>query len=455
VIGSTRLLHVKNARGRALTKETSDAQLRIVSKAMDKLLMWALNTLARMKRSSNTLLIWLRSCRFEDPNRRPFHLPQEPTTVKRYANLWKQFLFYVLRTSSLDESTRDREYGIHFTENQLTIIQQLREMLDAYDEDRDQDESDEDDDSDDNYDDEEDDDDFHQYNPDEDDEDDDDDDNDDDEDDDPVDDYSPSLTAVAEKLMQLSMAFITQHFPSGDDLHSPLVHFADIMGISNRTGRFNEPYNYTSYVAGLMWMCRLLVMEYALPSREYVTLGWPCYEAYENSGERFKQLHRSHLVLGSFRPMNRLISVLAFGKETVKAVGRPGLLMWDPDNQGLAIKSIHLRLDAFTQFVQDGIQSTEAILREQLFFGMDLPVIDLSKITDVYGEIKPLYSFLEGSADKLPDGGEFMLRFMKSADPSKHLIDAQGRWNKVRMAEYLKAKKVFLRKLMKGIMIPF
>ena len=98
-------------------------------------------------------------------------------------------------------------------------------------------------------------------------------------------------------------------------------------GISNRFVRFNEPYNYTSYVAGLMWMSRLLMMEYALPSREYATLNWPSHEAYENKGERFKHLHRDHMVLGSFAPMHRLISTLAYGKERVKAIGRPSLLM--------------------------------------------------------------------------------------------------------------------------------
>src|SRR5436190_727328 len=82
--------------------------------------------------------------------------------------------------------------------------------------------------------------------------------------------------------MELSIAFIVQYFPSVDDLYSPLTHFTDIMGISNRLGRFNEPYNYTSCVAGLIWMCRLLTMEYALPSREYITLGWRSHEAYYN-----------------------------------------------------------------------------------------------------------------------------------------------------------------------------
>ena len=90
---------------------------------------------------------------------------------------------------------------------------------------------------------------FHRYDPDE----DDDEEEEEDEDNEMIvdEDGSLLLTQVAEKLMQLSVAFITQHFPKGDDLHSPLNRFADVMGISNRTGRLNEPYNYTSYVAGL------------------------------------------------------------------------------------------------------------------------------------------------------------------------------------------------------------
>src|SRR5437762_12137942 len=113
----------------------SEVKLRIISDAMDKLIQWALNTLTRLTRSSNNLLMWLKSCRRDDPNRRPFRLPQEPTTVKRYVNHWKQFLFYVLHTSLLDESIREEMYGIHFTESQLAIIRQLLEMLKECDDD--------------------------------------------------------------------------------------------------------------------------------------------------------------------------------------------------------------------------------------------------------------------------------------------------------------------------------
>ena len=353
----------------------------------------------------------------------------------------------------LDQSTHDRIYGIRFTEDQTAIIQQLLELLNEHDGNKDQYQPDKEDDV------EEEDEDFHRYDPDEDDDDDDDDENMNELDfeDDFIDDrahidgeYSSLLTRVAEKLMQLSITFITQDFPLGDDLHSPLMHFADVMGISNKFSRFNEAYNYTSYIAGLMWMCRFLIMEYALPSREYTTLGWPSHEAYENKGERLKQIHHEHLTQGSFRPMNRLIRVLAFGKETVKAIGRPGLLVWDPDYQGVKVKEVHLRLDTFKQFVRDGITLTERILREELFFGLDLPTIDLKEIDDIMGIPESRYSFLKESKEKLPQGCEFMSNLMKSTDPSKQLIDAQGRLDTVKVMEYLKVKKNFLRKLMKG-----
>jgi hypothetical protein len=263
--------------------------------------------------------------------------------------------------------------------------------------------------------------------------------------------YSLLSTRVAEKLMQLSIAFITQYFPTGDNLRSPLIHFADIMDISNKFGRFNEPYNYTTYIAGLIWMVRLLIMEYALPSREYSTLGWPSHLNYEDKATRLKELHRVYLTQGSCHPINRLLRVLAFGKETVKALGRPCLMMWDPDYQGFKIKEIYLRLDTLKEFVQDGIKSTEEFLQEKLFFGMDLPAIDLKRIEDVIGITKPWYSFLEDSKNQLLERCKFMLDLMKSADSSKHLIDSQGHWDTIKAREYLKSKKKFLRKLMKGM----
>ena len=170
------------------------------------------------------------------------------------------------------------------------------------------------------------------------------------------------LTYIAEKVMELSIAFVTQYFPADNDRLSPVVHFGDVLGINNRYEKFNEPYNYTSNVAGLIWMMRLLMMEYALPSREYTSLGWPSHEAYERSVERLKSFCRKHLVQGSFSPMSHLISVLMYGRQIIKRVGRLSLMFWDTDYRGIRVKDIYLRLDAFKQFVRDGIKSAEGIL---------------------------------------------------------------------------------------------
>jgi len=97
--------------------------------------------------------------------------------------------------------------------------------------------------------------------------------------------YSLLLMWVAEKLMQLSIAFITQYFPSGNDLHSPLTHFADIVSISNKLDPFQKLYNYTSFVAALICIYRLLVMEYVLPTQAYTTLDQLTDETYPNKDE--------------------------------------------------------------------------------------------------------------------------------------------------------------------------
>ena len=46
--------------------------------------------------------------------------------------------------------------------------------------------------------------------------------------------------------------------------HSPLSHFTAVLGIDIKNERFREPGNYTSMLAGLIWVGRLLMLEYAL-----------------------------------------------------------------------------------------------------------------------------------------------------------------------------------------------
>ena len=47
-------------------------------------------------------------------------------------------------------------------------------------------------------------------------------------------DYIDDDQELIQILIELSMTFIMQYFPCDNDLNSPLIHFADILGISNK-----------------------------------------------------------------------------------------------------------------------------------------------------------------------------------------------------------------------------
>ena len=141
--------------------------------------------------------------------------------------------------------------------------------------------------------------------------------------------------------------------------------------------------------------------------------------------------------------------MLTIGRELVKNVSRPGPLMWAKDYQSIKIRNVKLSMNAFKDFVHSRIKSARKILKEKLFFRVKLPEIDM--IDDIMGKQDMGYPFLQESAEVLPDGRAYMLDLMQSADPSKHLIDAQGRLNMVKITNYLKAKVEFQRELMKGM----
>ena len=161
-----------------------------------------------------------------------------------------------------------------------------------------------------------------------------------------------------------------------------MMHFSAVLGI-NKDGQFKESYCYTTHLAALIWMSRLVMLEFALPKHEYRTLGWPARTAYDDYGDRLEFVRRSYLISGSYRPFSDLVSLLAYGKQITKVNGRPGVIHWEDDMQGLQIKDIHLRLDDFRQFVHDIIESLEEILYDELFFGAAPPSVDLQKLTDI------------------------------------------------------------------------
>ena len=226
-------------------------KLKFLSCCIDQIVEWARDTLDS---TPHEIRRWLRSPLGMEPDQRPFKVPQERPTVRRYVGYWKQFTFYCFRTSLLDNDMREEVYGIRFTEEQMELISTIWTMLAGYNDDE-----------------------FHQrYDEDEDEDIDDDDDDEEEwydcldseldqwstsnsgnedmgngieddergvdsrihqtEDDDPSEDDQSSeanhlLLRISEKLFKLFISIITQRFHQGEELHSPLIHFSSVLGI--------------------------------------------------------------------------------------------------------------------------------------------------------------------------------------------------------------------------------
>src|ERR1700689_3004501 len=146
---------------------------------------------------------------------------------------------------------------------------------------------------------------------------------------------------LSEKVFELCVRFLTQVFRQEEEGNSPLIHFCGVLGIDWEKLRFREPGRFTPMLAGLIWVGRLLFLEYALPKRPYTTLNWPVREYYDDFEWRLEDIRWRYMLKGSLTPMGSIISLLAYGKYVAKQLGSPGVVTWDVDGVGIGIKEHH------------------------------------------------------------------------------------------------------------------
>jgi hypothetical protein len=76
-----------------------------------------------------------------------------------------------------------------------------------------------------------------------------------------------------ELLFELSLSLTTESFVDGQPGSALLVYFSGILGFSSDCRRFQLAREYCPNLSGLIWVQRLLFLEYALPLHSYPTIG--------------------------------------------------------------------------------------------------------------------------------------------------------------------------------------
>jgi hypothetical protein len=238
----------------------------------------------------------------------------------------------------------------------------------------------------------------------------------------------PELT-LAEALFQLSMMFWTFQDRSGDMTGSIIIHFTGVCSIHRHSLAYKAAYSCTSDLARLVWIGRLLFLEYALPIYPYKTLRipWPGRDTYPDQATRLDSIRTKYLLRGGFSPMSEIIELKAFGKSIIKKEGARTNLTWAADGQSFTIgSSSQVRLLDFTYMHKVAVTHVEERIHH-LMLGWQ-PEVDLNTIRDDFTCRVPGYSFLQEEENGLRFGYKALSRRAWSSSYRGQPFAKSGRW---------------------------
>jgi hypothetical protein len=97
----------------------------------------------------------------------------------------------------------------------------------------------------------------------------------------------PVPASLLELVFQLLVLFWMDVATDGTMETKAVLHFSGVLGIYPNELAFRKAYDYTSYLSAMIWVGRLVVLEYDLPLRPYQSLEtpWPERAAYANQAE--------------------------------------------------------------------------------------------------------------------------------------------------------------------------
>ncbi|CAK7275628.1 hypothetical protein SEPCBS57363_006807, partial [Sporothrix epigloea] len=137
---------------------------------------------------------------------------------------------------------------------------------------------------------------------------------------------------VLELLFHLSMTISTETLIDGQPNSTILVYFSGILGFTAGGQGFALARNYTTTLSALIYVQRLLLLEWTLPVRPYPYLGRPerprMYQL-----DVLNTVRRASLVHGCDGPFDELFSLRNFGRVWAKEEPPAVFLRWSDDGE--------------------------------------------------------------------------------------------------------------------------
>ncbi|KFZ16365.1 hypothetical protein V501_02264 [Pseudogymnoascus sp. VKM F-4519 (FW-2642)] len=210
--------------------------------------------------------------------------------------------------------------------------------------------------------------------------------------------FTPKVDKLAEIIFRLSVFLATEQFTNEQPSSSLLVYYSGVLGCTEDGSTFRRPKDYTPQLSALIYIQRLLLLEFALPYRAYTYVCIPCRPQYDQL-ERLDQVRLKSMVLGCLTPLGEFISLRSRGRKLARADPPSFLARWSDDGQTLHHNNSSISMDNFRTFGHSVVDRAEALCYSLMFNWF--PGVDLSQVKDDMTNTIQGYSFLQHPANDL------------------------------------------------------
>ncbi|KAH7190073.1 hypothetical protein DER44DRAFT_851671 [Fusarium oxysporum] len=260
----------------------------------------------------------------------------------------------------------------------------------------------------------------------------------------------PLVREALELLFGLIMEFSTEEVVDGRPASTLLVYryFSGILGFSADLNGFLPARSYTSNLAALIYVQRLLFLEYALPARGYPLLG---ISTRPRTGQvsRLQKIRQEYLVLGSQSPFEELFSLLAYGRAIASSETPAFLLTWSDDGQTVSYKDeISVHMEKFRRLPMTLLERAEALCSE-LMYGWR-PPCDLSSVKDDMSNTTHGFSFVSHPKNGLTDA--YLELSLKACTNQASPLSRKGKWHRKAVLAFFK-KEEAMREVLADLML--
>ncbi|EXM13918.1 hypothetical protein FOTG_17654 [Fusarium oxysporum f. sp. vasinfectum 25433] len=241
-----------------------------------------------------------------------------------------------------------------------------------------------------------------------------------------------------EELLQyvfgLSMSLCTQPLIDGQPSSTILIFACGIFGFSPGLNTFLPARSYTSYLSGLIYIQRLIFLEYALPLRDYPTLGIT-RRPRTRQLERLEVTRKAYMVSGAQSAFEEMMSLRNYGRVMAQSDPPTFLLRWSDDARTVFYgDTLQVTMSDFRRLPRYFIDEAESLC-DDMMFGWK-PTIDLSKPKDDMTDMSRGFSFVQHPDNQLQ--AAYLELLDKACTMRRHGLYRNGSWDRKAVYAYIK-----------------